>query len=71
LDRGYLEQLLTQFKSQHNATLDEVGPPLPARNLAAEAGARAPYGFIPMPVDYETYCRWMAQFGHQDMAEGV
>jgi hypothetical protein len=28
------------------------------------------YGFVPMPVDYETYCRWVSQFGQPGLPSG-
>ena len=77
---GPLSQLLSQFQSQNNRYFDEIEKIEPEENKKPEAVQASSntmfqtqqlipqgpaYGFIPMPVDYETYCRWMTQFGQQ------
>ncbi len=73
-------QLLSQFQAdqdfqefKENANQQEMVQPtknvLPTTQFVAPQGPA--YGFIPMPVDYETYCRWINQFGEQGiMAPG-
>ncbi len=73
---GPLGQLLSQFQAdqefqefKENENHPQTAQPL--RDVQQTSRLSVPqgpaYGFIPMPVDYETYCNWMKQFGEQGM----
>ena len=72
--QGPLGQLLCQLKVDYGQMLNtqqqeeqkhlmKEGQIVPPSGLGPGQGSPIPYGFVPMPVDYETYCRWMSQFG--------